>query len=115
MAHLRLVAGCIAALIVSIAPRPASAEEVDGHYAGTYSNTGQCSGGGPMELNIKNRSFTRQFGPSTKFDVTVGPDGSFTSQYGQSNLSGSVKGGHLTITMSAGKSNCMSTLTLEKT
>jgi hypothetical protein len=95
--------------------RPAWAEDVDGHYKGTYSNTGQCIGGGQTEFVIKGRTFTRRFGPGVQFEVTVGPDGSFTSQNGQSALTGVVKNGHADLTITAGRGNCTVHQTLDKT
>ena len=94
---------------------PAWAENVDGRYKGTFSNTGQCVGGGPTELVIKDRAFTRTFGPNARFDVSVGPDGRFSSQYGQATLSGAVKNGHVDITISGGRTTCVSSQTLDKT
>ena len=110
-----VTAACIVALFAGFETRPASAEDVDGHYAGTYSNTGSCPGGGAAELMIKGRSFTRRFGPNAQFDVTVGPDGSFSSQYGASSLTGVVRNGHMTLTIVAGRGNCVVHQTLDKT
>ncbi len=107
------LAGLTAALVAGGA-QPARAEEIAGHYKGTYSNTGQCSGGGPSELMIRDRSFTRKFGPNTTFDVTVGPDGRFTSQYGQTTLTGSVRNGHVEIDIVAARGDCRSHQVLDK-
>ncbi len=90
-------AACIVALFAGLETQPAWAEDVDGHYAGTYSNTGSCPGRGASELMIKGRTFTRRFGPNAQFDVTVGPDGSFA------------------LTIAAGRGNCVVRQTLDKT
>lgn len=65
-----------------------------------------------MKLMIKGRAFTCKFGPNAQFDVTIGPDGSFSSQYGQSTPTATVKNGHVIMTI-AGRNNCMSRQTLD--
>lgn len=96
----------LTALLAFFIPAFSWADEVDGHYKGTSSSTGACSGGGPTEMMIKNRSFIRHFGPNQQFEVTVAPDGSVTSQFGQSSLTGTVKNGHADIDMVSSRGNC---------
>ncbi len=101
------------ALVAIAAADPAHAEDVDGHYKGTWTSTGTCSGSGTTEMTIKDRSFTRKFGPIQRFEVTVGADGRVAGQVGQSSLGGTVQNGHVDIEMATGR-NCRTHQVLDK-
>ncbi len=80
-----------------------AAEDVDGAYAGTYSGTGNCPGGGPTAMTIRDRALTRNFGPGVTIPATVGADGAFTGQSGQTSMTGSVHAGHVDLDIVSGR------------
>ncbi len=73
---------------------------IDGAYLGTYSNGGKkCTGAGPASMIIHEHVVNRNFGPDTRLTAIVGPDGSFTSQSGQTSMSGKIKNGHVELSI----------------
>ncbi len=90
------VLACITLLSVALAGQARAEDPIDGTYHGTYSNSGQkCNGGGPTTMTIHEHVVNRNFGPSIKLTATVGADGKFTTQYGQTNMTGIARNGHV--------------------
>ena len=92
-----------AGLFAALASGTAAAEDVDGTYRGTYSGTGACPGGGPAQMAVHDRALTRSFGPNISLTATVGPDGAFTGQAGQTTMTGTIRGGHADLTIASSR------------
>ncbi len=78
---------------------------VDGTYRGTWSMVinlnGRCgnSASGATTATVKDRVLTRTFGPSISITATIQPDGSVSGSYGQTQLTGSVRNGHMEVAL----------------
>ena len=105
---------CVPTLVAVAGVQAARAEDVDGRYKGTYSSTGTCSGGGPTETVVRDRTVNRRFGPTTQFSAKIGPDGNFSDQEGQYSMTGMVKGGHMEVDLRGGRQECRVHQVLDK-